>query len=135
VATAAPISPEEYLATTFEGPDRESVDGKLIERAMPNAFHGYLHQLIPALLAEPGFRGRLFPYGDTRFRVGPTRYRLPDIALLEQRIPSRIPDQPPLVVIEILSPEDSFVEMQAKAREYREFGGKQIWWVDPEDKV
>ena len=43
MSTRTKISLEEYLHTSFEdGPDREYVDGELVERAMPTFEHGLL---------------------------------------------------------------------------------------------
>jgi Uma2 family endonuclease len=43
--------------------------------------------------------------------------------------------QPPLIAIEILSPEDTLTAMRAKAAEYRQFGVEHIWIVDPESRI
>ena len=43
--------------------------------------------------------------------------------------------QPPLIAIEILSPEDTLQAMQAKAAEYRQFGIEHIWIIDPEPRI
>jgi Uma2 family endonuclease len=43
--------------------------------------------------------------------------------------------QPPLIAIEILSPEDSLRSMQPKAEEYRGFGVENIWIIDPEKRI
>ena len=32
MATSVLVSPEDYLATSFEGPEREYVDGRVVER-------------------------------------------------------------------------------------------------------
>ena len=42
---------------------------------------------------------------------------------------------PPLIAIEILSPEDTLRAMQAKASEYRLFGVEHIWIIDPEPRI
>jgi Uma2 family endonuclease len=43
--------------------------------------------------------------------------------------------QPPLIAIEILSPEDSLHAMQEKAAEYCTFGIGNIWIIDPELRI
>jgi Uma2 family endonuclease len=43
--------------------------------------------------------------------------------------------QPPLIAIEVLSPEDTMTAMRAKAAEYRQFGVENIWIVDPEARI
>jgi Uma2 family endonuclease len=42
---------------------------------------------------------------------------------------------PPLIAIEILSPEDTLRAMQEKAAQYRRFGIENIWIVDPEPRI
>jgi Uma2 family endonuclease len=41
-------------------------------------------------------------------------------------------DKPPLIWIEILSPEDRPLRVNEKIRELREFGVPNIWVIDPE---
>jgi Uma2 family endonuclease len=43
--------------------------------------------------------------------------------------------RPPLIAVEILSPEDSLRTMQGKAAEYRSFGIENIWIIDPEPRM
>ena len=43
--------------------------------------------------------------------------------------------RPPLIAIEILSPEDSLRAMQEKAAEYWSFGVENIWIIDPEPRI
>jgi Uma2 family endonuclease len=43
--------------------------------------------------------------------------------------------RPPLIAIEILSPEDTLTAMRAKAAEYRLFGIENIWIIDPEPRI
>jgi Uma2 family endonuclease len=43
--------------------------------------------------------------------------------------------QPPLIAIEILSPEDTMHAVRSKAAEYRQFGVEHIWVVDPEPRI
>jgi len=42
---------EQYVATSFEGVDREYVAGEVIERAVPNGYHGILQQFCSQLAA------------------------------------------------------------------------------------
>jgi len=46
MATRALIPVEEYLRTSYEGLDREYVDGEVIERAVPPFEHGLLQLII-----------------------------------------------------------------------------------------
>jgi Uma2 family endonuclease len=57
--------------------------------------------------------------------------RIPDLALLKAgRQPDTLVD-PPLLVIEILSPDDTYSDTQERADAYREMGVETVWIVDP----
>jgi Uma2 family endonuclease len=53
-------------------------------------------------------------------------------AIRSPRPPDKVFDKPPLVWIEILSPEDRPIRVNEKIRELREFGVVNLWIVDPE---
>jgi Uma2 family endonuclease len=42
-----------------------------------------------------------------------------------------VPDTPPLVAIEILSPDDRLIEVRQKLEEYQAWGVPHIWLIDP----
>ena len=55
-----------------------------------------------------------------------------DLAVFFGAEPSApIPDAPPYVVVEVLSPDDRFSEIMEKLEEYRAWGIPNIWFVDP----
>jgi Uma2 family endonuclease len=39
--------------------------------------------------------------------------------------------EPPLLVIEILSPDDTYSDTQERARDYRAMGVETVWIIDP----
>jgi Uma2 family endonuclease len=43
--------------------------------------------------------------------------------------------RPPLIAIEIMSPEDTIRRASAKAVEYLEFGVEHVWVIDPSARV
>ena len=43
--------------------------------------------------------------------------------------------EPPLLVIEILSPDDSYSDTQERAKDYREMGVETVWIVDPKART
>jgi len=47
----------------------------------------------------------------------------------------KILTHPPLIAIEILSPEDTKRRVTAKAIEYLEFGVEHVWVIDPQDRA
>jgi len=58
---------------------------------------------------------------------------IPDVCVIRApRPPEKIFDKPPLIWIEILSPEDRPIRVNEKIRELGEFGVPNIWVIDPE---
>ena len=58
---------------------------------------------------------------------------MPDICLVAgSRSEEKVFTKPPLVVIEILSPEDRLSRMQQRIDEYLKFGVRYVWLIDPE---
>ena len=121
----------EYLRTSWS-PDREFVDGRIEERNLGEKEHsiiqGYLAFLFNLKRAEWGVR--VFP--ELRTQTAVQRFRVPDVLVVRKGESfERYLTQPPLIAIEILSPEDTLRAMQAKAAEYRLFGVEHIWVIDP----
>ena len=127
--TAIPI--EEYLHTVFEGPDREFRDGEVVERSMPDLSHGECQGMLAAFFVARKKRLNLYPCTETRMRLPNQRVLIPDVAVFHLARPSEVPDTPPLVVIEITSPDDRLSEVRAKLEEYRTWGVPHVWLVDP----
>jgi Uma2 family endonuclease len=134
MSTKTLMSVEEYLHTTFDGADREYLDGKLVERNMGNKSHGRIQGLLIRLLGIHEERTGLYVIPEVRHRVQATRYRIPDVAVFESEPEGEVPSTPPLVAIEILSPDDRIGYVIPKFEEYRAWGVRHIWAVDPEDR-
>lgn len=133
--SAVPLVPvEEYLSTVYE-PDCEFVDGQLEVRNMGEYDHGLLQLWLGAL-----FMNHRQPWGvravtDVRTQVRLTRYRCPDVLVLRADAPKeQILTHPPLIVIEILSPEDRLSRFQQRMEDYLDFGVEHIWIVDPQTR-
>jgi Uma2 family endonuclease len=67
-------------------------------------------------------------------RVRPTRFLIPDVAVFHPNEPDNIPAAPPLIAIEILSPDDRLGEVREKLEEYRTWGVPHVWLVDPRSR-
>ena len=131
MAARTQISVEEYLRTSFDGLDREYLDGEIVERGMPNLPHSNAQHRLQMWFGgmEEKLSLRCFP--ELRLRVGERRYRVVDLAVFKGRPAEDVPSSPPLVAIEILSPDDRFAEIVAKLEEYRVWGVTHVWFVDP----
>ena len=126
---------EEYLKTSFDGPDCEYLDGEVVERNMGELPHasvqGNLYYLLRILASRVGIR--VVP--EIRIQINPTRYRVADVAAWRAgNIGDRIPTVSPFLAIEVLSPEDRITRMQPKITEYLSIGVEWIWLIDPIEK-
>jgi Uma2 family endonuclease len=125
VATLAPI--EEYLSRTYH-PDCEYADGRLIERNGGEYNHSFLRIIYQALKAQ-GLR----TYVELRFQIRKGRFRVPDVIALArgQKRSGDFQTETPLIAVEILSPDDSPIEIEEKLVEYSSRQVPNIWVVDP----
>jgi Uma2 family endonuclease len=128
------MSVDEYLHATFDGADREYLDGEVVERNMGNKSHGKVQLRLGSALQAFEQRAGIFVVVEVRQRVTATRYRIPDIAVFEHEPAEEVPSAPPLVAIEILSPDDRIGYVIPKLEEYRQWGVDHIWIVDPDNR-
>ena len=129
MSTAALVSLEEYLSTSYD-PDCEYVDGTLLERNMGESDHAGLQALLVAWLSLRRKELGIHVFPELRVQVGPRRYRVPDITVTTSRVRGRILAEPPLLCIEILSPEDRATRMEEKIDDYLSFGVPNVWLID-----
>jgi len=125
----------EYLRTSWS-PDREFVDGRIEERNLGEKEHSIIQRYLTFLftLKRDEWGVEVFP--ELRTQTAATRFRVPDVLVVQKGESfQRYVTQPPLIAIEILSPEDTLRRMQEKAAEYRLFGIENIWIIDPEPRI
>jgi Uma2 family endonuclease len=72
---------------------------------------------------------------EQRVQVSKTRVRIPDVTLLPLGAQPDVIIDPPLLIIEILSADDSYSDTQERARDYREMGVETIWIIDPKTRT
>ncbi len=131
MGTKAALSVEEYLHTSFPDLDKEYREGKLVERTLPNSLHGRTQLRLGAFFLAAAKSLSLWPYSEARVKLRPGLYLIPDISVFYPDKPPLVPDAPPLVAIEILSPDDRIPAVEEKLTEYRNWGVKHVWLVDP----
>jgi Uma2 family endonuclease len=130
VATKTQVRAEDYLRMTFEH-DAEFVHGEIVERSMPDEIHSAIQFLILLDFGSllPAFP--VYPRPEIRMRLAEDSYRVADVALFAGSHPPPVPDVPPLVVVEILSKDDRYVDLMEKLEEYRKWDVLHIWVIDP----
>jgi Uma2 family endonuclease len=125
------VSLEEYLRTSYEH-DCEWIDGELVERAMPDDDHSALQSFFIAYFMNLKRELHVRVRAELRLHVSASRYRIPDVLLMPENVPRQpIPDTPPVLCIEILSPDDRPGELRKKIDDYVAMGVGAIWIVDP----
>src|SRR5882762_2547165 len=98
MASRLQVAPSEYLSTSFDGTDREYVRGEIIERSMPDYVHGRMQAKLLVRFGELEASHSLFGCSETRMRLAPDLYRIPDIAVFAESKPDEpVPSGPPLV--------------------------------------
>jgi Uma2 family endonuclease len=132
MATQTLVALDEYLRRVDEGGCPDYLDGTLVERNVGHYRHARVQGLIAHLFFELAKRVRCFPGTEVHLRLTPARFRVADVAVFFGIEPTEgIPSVPPLVVVEVLSPDDRFTEIMDKLNEYREWGIANIWFIDP----
>lgn len=137
VPTLPRVSVEEYLTSSYPGGDREFIDGVVLERNVGTPGHSALQKILIVHLAafEKSLQVAVRP--ECRTRIEETRYRVPDVAVMRRpfRQNERVILDAPLVVIEILSPDDRMKDTLQRFREYEKLGVHYIVQMDPEDRT
>jgi Uma2 family endonuclease len=128
------VTVEEYLRTSYQ-PDCDYVDGRIEERNVGEYDHGLMQVLLGSLFLNHRDAWRVKALIAVRTQVRRTRFRCPDVSVLRKDAPrEQIITHPPLIAIEILSPEDRMSRMQDRIDDYVSFGVENIWIVDPESR-
>lgn len=122
---------EVYLRTTYPDLDREYRDGNVLERALPDYLHGKTQMLLLLFFGTLRRLLPIFPCSEVRMKLREGLYLITDVAVFHGKEPSQIPDTPPLIVMEILSPDDRLSQVRDKLEAFRQWGVAHVWLVDP----
>ncbi len=131
MATAALIPVNEYLSSSYEV-DYDYVDGELLERNMGEWQHGLLQGLLFGIFHENRKNWKIIAAPETRVQVRLDRYRIPDVCVMraEDKV-HRIVNTPPLICIEVLSPEDRMQRVLERVRDFHNMGVESVWILNP----
>ncbi|SPE41340.1 hypothetical protein SBA3_4220029 [Candidatus Sulfopaludibacter sp. SbA3] len=137
MGTTTAVSLEEYLNTAYE-PDREFVDGVLVERHVGTQLHGLLQTMLGVFFSQFRASHRIAVFTETRLLVDATagRHRIPDIMVLD--LPYRkgkIVVDVPAIVVEIKSPDDSFDDIIGRCFDYARLEVPNIIVMDPDNRL
>jgi Uma2 family endonuclease len=131
MAATTQIALSEYLQTAYH-PDREYVDGELRVRNVGKTDHARVQALLAAWFGVREQDWHVVVTTGQRVRVSADRVRIPDVTLVRPgALTEDVLSAPPLCVIEILSPDDTYSRTWEKAQDYRKMGIENIWLIDP----
>ena len=134
MATVIQIPLDEYLGKNYR-PDREYVDGEIRERNVGKYEHARIQALLAAWFNQHEKAWGAQVVTEQRVRVSPTRVRIPDVALLTLGSQPDVIVEPPLLIVEILSPDDSYSDTQERSQDYRKMGVETVWIIDPKTRT
>jgi Uma2 family endonuclease len=130
MATSVLISLEEYLSTSYR-PDREYIDGEVVERNMGKWEHSRIQALLAMWFGQHEPQWGVMVATEWRTLVSSTRVRIPDVVLVRQEPQPEVLASPPVLIVEILSPDDTYSDIQSRAADYLRMGVQTIWIIDP----
>lgn len=133
MASATLISVAEYLNTSYR-PDREYIDGEVRERNVGKWHHARVQYLLAAWFGRHESEWNVIGSTEQRMQVSQSRIRIPDVVVLRSHEPPDVLVEPPLLVIEILSPDDTYSDTEERARDYWAMGVETVWIVDPKTR-
>ena len=130
MATSTRLSLVQYLKTSYR-PDREYIDGELLERNVGKWEHARLQALLASWFHSQEKSWSVKVATEQRVQVSPTRVRIPDVMLVSRGPQPEVTIEPPVLVVEILSPDDTYTETQSRAADYLRMGVPCVWIIDP----
>jgi Uma2 family endonuclease len=133
MASRTLISVEEYLRTSYR-PDCDYVDGEVLERNLGERDHSSLQKALILYLGTREKQLGIEVFPEQRVQVKPTRFRIPDVCVVLGHTDEQIFTKPPLLCIEILSPEDRMSRVEERVDDYLAMGVPCVWVLDPAKK-
>jgi Uma2 family endonuclease len=134
MATPTHISLLEYMKTSYR-PDREYIDGELLERNVGKWEHARLQFLLASWFRTQEKAWSVQGATEQRLRVSPSRVRIPDVMLVERGPQPEVIVDPPVLVVEILSPDDTYSDTQRRSADYLNMGVRAVWIIDPASRT
>jgi Uma2 family endonuclease len=128
------ISLEKYLKSSYE-PDCDYVDGVLEERNLGEFDHSNLQTALAVYMRVRAKRWNVRVCTELRVRVSATRVRVPDICVIDRDPPvEQVPSRPPLLCIEVRSPEDRWKRVEIRIEDFLAMGVPCVWVFDPTER-
>lgn len=130
------VSLDEYLHTAYE-PDRDFVDGVLVERHVGTQRHSLLQAIVGAFFWRFRRSHRISAFIACRLLVNAAtgRHRIPDVMVLESPyVKGKVAVDVPAITVEIKSPDDTFDDLVDRCFDYEKLGVLNIIVMDPDNQ-
>jgi len=129
MATAANfISFDEYMRSSYS-PDCEYIDGTIVERNVGQGKHAYTQGKVYLKISQQVEPKSLIVLPEQRVRISATRVRVPDVCVVGEL--EEVIGKPPLLCVEVLSPDDRWSRVNASVSDYQNMGVPCVWVIDP----
>ena len=120
----------------------ELIDGEIVRMSPSGAEHGNVAMTIGAILREfvkANGLGKVFA-AETGFKLAARRVRAPDVAFVRaERLAGGVPKKffpgPPDLAVEVVSPSDTWPEVEEKVEDWLARGTQSCWVVDPKTRL
>jgi Uma2 family endonuclease len=130
----------EYARFPDDGNRYEVIDGEVLVTPAPSPRHQHVMFTLGIALREYVERhglGVVLPDVDLLFVTG--QFLRPDLVFVPEAARDGLTDRgvekAPGLVVEVLSPVSSSIDLVKKPRRYGDFGVPEYWVVDPEERV
>ncbi|MGB6941208.1 MAG: Uma2 family endonuclease [Bryobacteraceae bacterium] len=131
MGAATLVSVEDYLSSSYS-PDREYLDGRIVERNLGEKTHSAIQRNLIGWFWDRRKQLPVQAFPEQRVQVSPTRFRIPDVTVVKSsQVQGEIFTAPPHLCIEILSKDDAMEYMQEKIDDYLRFGVAYVWIINP----
>ena len=122
------VSLDEYLQSSYS-PDREYIDGFVVERSLGQGKHAYTQGRLVRKLGDLLDPKKLMAIPELRVLVAARRVRIPDVCVVSEL--QEVITTPPRLCVEVLSPDDRWNRVNERIRDYQAIGVECIWIIDP----
>ncbi|CAM3697174.1 Uma2 family endonuclease [Nocardiopsis rhodophaea] len=128
-----PLTIDDLARMPDDGRRHELVDGRLDVSPVPIFDHTLVDTRLSAHLTFAAPKGFIVMSGPgINFNADRTHHRIPDIAVIRsEEFENPYLTRPPLLAVEIVSPESVLRDNHTKRREYAEFGIESYWIINP----
>ena len=134
MATYTQISLEQYLNTSYR-PDCEFIDGTVQERNVGKWEHSRIQFWLAVWFGNHEAEWGVMGSTEQRTRVAQSRVRIPDLVLVSREEQPEVLVKPPVLVVETLSPDDTYSAMRERVTDYQRMGVRTIWIIDPKTQT